>query len=108
MTILEVAPAGWGRKRDSRETGRAARGRNCNNVEGASEEQNIGNICDFKEQVMTGQISLHHYQRTHLHVVVLLEELHASLHDRGQVEVHHFVCGPVACGQHLYRGEREG
>lgn len=38
---------------------------------------------------------------TYLHVIVLLEELHAPLHDGGQVQVHHFVGGPVACRQHL-------
>ena len=42
---------------------------------------------------------------SYLHVVVLLEELHAPLHHRGQVEVHHFVCGPVASSQHLQARE---
>jgi hypothetical protein len=44
---------------------------------------------------------------SYLHVVVLLEELHAPLHHRGQVEVHHFVCGPVTRSQHLQGKARE-
>ena len=44
---------------------------------------------------------------SYLHVVVLLEELHAPLHHRGQVEVHHFVCGPVTRRQHLQGKARE-
>jgi hypothetical protein len=52
--------------------------------------------------------SLQAFPSSYLHVVVLLEELHAPLHHRGQVEVHHFVCGPVTRSQHLEGKARHG
>ena len=44
---------------------------------------------------------------SYLHVVVLLEELHAPLHNRGQVQVHDLVCRPVTCSEHLEVQERK-
>ena len=52
--------------------------------------------------------SLQAFPFSYLHVVVLLEELHAPLHHGGQVKVHDFVCGPVTCSQHLQGKARQG